>query len=56
MNIKVGGLLWVIFVWSTGSFADTQIQKMLACFALVCGIVFFIPVMAASLGIDIEEK
>jgi hypothetical protein len=51
-----GGLLWVIFVWNTGSFADTQPHKMLACFGLVCGIVFFIPVMAGILGIDIKEK
>jgi hypothetical protein len=51
-----GGLLWVIFVWNTGSFADTQPHKMLACFGLVTGIVFFIPVMAGILGIDIKEK
>ena len=51
-----GGLLWTIFVWNTGSFADTQPHKMLACFGLVVGIVFFIPVMAGMLGVDIEEK
>jgi len=51
-----GGLLWTIFVWSTGSFAETEPYKMLACFAFVTGVVFFLPVMAGIFGIEIEEK
>lgn len=51
-----GPLLWIIFVWSTGSFAETEPYKMLACFGFVTGVIFFLPVMAGIFGIDIEEK